>query len=602
MDLEWIKRNLPEEPPKGMLGWAEATLTDDLGEDYTVMEGVRISESPVMQDLMDNIIVGKAIWAERCYCNVCEEEYIAKKVPGMDAFYTCIWEDGTEHYMMPESDLGDEYQISINQHGDEIDCPICGAKTILVHSKRIRGGRTKQIQVSTLQTIGKYTAVLYWLVKHTVEEWGCSYYEVEPRYAYVIGERGGITAFSHRIPGAYGKDVAGKYWTQLTDAHERWDARYSDWGSINNTKCGTCPYPENLPDLDGTTGEKTGLLAYWKGSGVRPIDYLKVWKKWHPVEVLINTGFSHLVEDCIGEGYGTCDPLFALSQVCDFTKRKPNEILQMSKADFNAMRRLSKKPGKEELILWKRYTEAGGKLSAGKFFDQQPDFKMYGLSTAIDLMEQYHDCDIPKIRRYLEKQEMLPREIRTLLDARRLQQVVSGRTELTEEELWPRHLQVTHDRLSEMRTASISKEIAEQYQTGFNKVIERYGELCWTDQNLAVLLPKCNADLIEEGEILRHCVGSYGRSHSQGVNIIFFIRHYRRPERPYYTLNISFAREDGPVRVQLHGYGNERHGRNKQYFHHIPKKVTQFVDRWETEVLRPWWQKQMKNQKKEKIA
>ena len=44
-----------------------------------------------------------------------------------------------------------------------------------------------------------------------------------------------------------------------------------------------------------------------------------------------------------------------------------------------------------------------------------------------------------------------------------------------------------------------------------------------------------------------------------------------------------------PVEVQLHGYGNEHHGDRKQYRHKIPKKVRDFCDRWEREVLTPWF-------------
>ena len=44
-----------------------------------------------------------------------------------------------------------------------------------------------------------------------------------------------------------------------------------------------------------------------------------------------------------------------------------------------------------------------------------------------------------------------------------------------------------------------------------------------------------------------------------------------------------------PVEIQLHGYGNERHGDRKQHRHKIPQKVRDFCDRWEREVLMPWF-------------
>ena len=128
--------------------------------------------------------------------------------------------------------------------------------------------------------------------------------------------------------------------------------------------------------------------------------------------------------------------------------------------------------------------------------------------------------------------------------------------------------------------------------------LDKYGQLQWTDGELCIVLPKSHAELVQEGNILRHCVGGYSDRHIQGGDTIFFVRHYRRPERSYYTLDINMT--DRPHRVQLHGYGNERHGIHKQYSHKIPKKVLDFCARWEQEVLMPWWRDNQN--KKEKTA
>ena len=136
---------------------------------------------------------------------------------------------------------------------------------------------------------------------------------------------------------------------------------------------------------------------------------------------------------------------------------------------------------------------------------------------------------------------------------------LSGRQELTEEERWPRRLQETHDRLTAQRRLPEDAAKAAEYQKGFDKVLETYGAIQWTDKDLAIILPKCNGDLVREGDVLRHCVGGYGRTHSKGQAIILFVRHYRRTERCYYTLNVDFSGSE-PKEIQLHGYGNERHG------------------------------------------
>ena len=94
-------------------------------------------------------------------------------------------------------------------------------------------------------------------------------------------------------------------------------------------------------------------------------------------------------------------------------------------------------------------------------------------------------------------------------------------------------------------------------------------------------------DLVSEGKVLRHCVGTYGSAHCSGKPV-FFVRHRRRPERSYYTLQIDMNGTI-PKELQLHGYGNERHGGHKQYAHKIPRKVREFCDRWEQEVLTPWF-------------
>lgn len=123
-----------------------------------------------------------------------------------------------------------------------------------------------------------------------------------------------------------------------------------------------------------------------------------------------------------------------------------------------------------------------------------------------------------------------------------------------------------------------------------------------TDGELCIRLPRSNGDLIREGRVLCHCVGGYGNRHSEGKDLIFFVRHYRRPERSYYTLNISMGLI--PKEIQLHGYRNEAHidksGSYKR--HRIPKKVRAFCNRWEKEILMPYCLARYGAENKEKTA
>lgn len=148
-----------------------------------------------------------------------------------------------------------------------------------------------------------------------------------------------------------------------------------------------------------------------------------------------------------------------------------------------------------------------------------------------------------------------------------------------------------------VRSVQVDPEKAAKYAQGFAEVLEDYRGLEWTDGDLCIRLPRVYAELVEEGTTLKHCVGGYGEAHISRSDVIFFVRKYRRPERSYYTLDIRM--KGTPEEVQLHGYGNERHGPNKRYTHKIPKRVRDFCDRWEKEVLMPWYEEQKKGSKTE---
>lgn len=146
------------------------------------------------------------------------------------------------------------------------------------------------------------------------------------------------------------------------------------------------------------------------------------------------------------------------------------------------------------------------------------------------------------------------------------------------EELWPRDLRAAHDRIFAAKKQREDKDSI----ANFLAVAKKWAALEWSDGEICIRLPRCNGDLVREGHVLHHCVGGYGKQHLTG-NLILFVRHARRPERSWFTLNIN-VNNDKPQRIQLHGYGNEwAHGDRL----HIPQRVLDFVDRWEAEILLP---------------
>lgn len=502
-------------------------------------------------------------------------------------------EDGGIYTADPERDPEDAYAYMDMEvtEGDGLCCPICGEETIVMRAKTIGNGKTKRLQIAELTNIDGYTTILYWLAENHITQYG-AWLELAPRYAYALDEKGKIRAFSHRQSGGYAMDAPSLKWRPVKKFADKWNALYYDWQSINGRKGGSVGWPRVPEDMAGTTGEKTGLAGYWAAvNGELPLQYLKLWQKCPAVENLVYAGFHKLLESIIATAFNYgYDLATEAGKTLDLTRRKPHELMRLSKEDYRSVDH-SVRPG--ELRLFQRFRTLEPGSDAGKLWARVRG----GAGEALlDQIERYGGS-LDRYDRYFEKQGLDIRSIGLLADARKFAQEAHPRQKLTEEELWPQRLQQTHDRLSEARLLRLDAGKSQKLQAGFDAVLQTYGGLQWTDGDLEILLPKSNLELVREGQVLRHCVGGYGNEHAKGEKIILFVRRHRRPERSYYTLNISFA-DDQPREIQLHGYGNERHGKNKQHSHKIPARVRAFVDRWEREILVPWFI----HQKKEKSA
>lgn len=598
-EVEFAKR-LPEEPPEALLRWAEREQTEELGAAaYTMYHCEQVDGPPDMDAMFQNRTYGKKIWVTVCHCTECGQDWYTRKGQTAESLFVVQGEDGMTYAAEPDGTCEPwEDQIEVAQ-GDGIDCPCCGAETVLMREKNIRGGRTKRLQVAQLANIDGYTTIIYWLVEREIESYGCFTRGV-PRYAYALNERGTVKMFSHRENG-FLQDTYARRWRPVAGNVDKLEAVYADWGSFNNRKCGTVCWPEAPTEAEmlGTTGEKTGIARYWKDGGEFGWDYLQLWRKCQAIENLAKAGYTGLLDSILENArYYHADRPTEAGKYLDLSKAKPNEMLRLTKEE---MKTVGTKIEPAELLMAQAYRKADTTMTIREFMARLAGG---GGETLMQQMAQYGGKP-EKYVHYMEKQRLQLSEIRYLADARRMAKELHPDRDLTEEELWPVHLRQVHDRLNGIIVLRKSKAETEKLQAGFDAVHEKYAPIEWNDGRLAVILPRSNDDLVLEGETLQHCVGGYGKKHAKGNKIILFIRHYRRPERSYYTLNVGF---DGwrPYIIQLHGYGNEHHGPHKEYKHTIPKEVKAFVWKWEDEVLKPWCAKQARKAaqraKKEEIA
>lgn len=599
MDKERIRQLLPELPPKDLLRWTIHHCEGELGHPYLVWKRVRV---PVyqMEYLMEGIKPKRHVWAADCTCLKCGSHFVTENVGNTLLFWVDDCGDWWPLDPSGQSPYGEEsedqgYTVEV-EADDNMQCPCCCETVRGIEAKSLRGGRLKQIMVASIVNLDGYAAIMYWLVQRYIFA-DSNEYNVIPRDAYVLDERGTLHRYTHKEGGGcfYNENMT-DHWKLATNKRDSLDMVYHDWGSFSNKKKGGIFY-EHVSDLTGTTAEKTGLQAFAEYDGTCSVEYLKLWKKYPALENLVNTGWNRLVNKIVSKSSDGFDARKEIDAVMDITRKKPHEILGMSKADFKAICRAGKQWDYDCQRLWRDFREAGFS-SATQFQIYRDMFTDSGMRVLAELRTNYGENDPEKIIRYLKKQKMRPAEVGILRDTREAARWLAEGRPLTEEELWPRNLHGAHDRLTRAKMLKMDADKAQKYQAGFDAVVQKYAELQWTDGDLCILLPKSYRELYMEGETLRHCVGGYSADHISGRDTIFFVRHYRRPERSYYTLDINMQGE--PYRRQLHGYGNERHGIHKQYTHKIPRKVLDFCARWEREVLQPWWRDQQ--MKKEKTA
>lgn len=618
MDREWMRKHLPEKPPEGYEDWIVHEGRDDLMVDFMLFSAERVPVYPP-RDFIETDEARKPlrhIWQARCSCTACGEESETQYVNnGAKGFLMYQGEDGCLYFVdplgsgEPQADDIDDYgydnsYIEISE-GDNMACPWCGGYVDVIHRSKLKGGRTKQVLGCAVQNIQGFTAVIYWLTANRIEDDGSHTVYTYPRDAYVLTEHGGIQRYRHTRGSSGG--FSGEYrlleWEPTETCNESSTRAYHDWLSCNNTKFGALVW-KKTPYMGDCTGEKTALEDYIKQGGQYPVTYLKIWRRHRNVENLVRNGWTALIEKNITEYVGM-NPRHLKTDVhgVDFSKKKPHEMLKMSKPDFKALARNNDVWDPAKFEAWSEYRDVGGACNAVQFSKYYRLFGKQGVGALMALREDDDSIDFPKCEAYLKKQNLSCSNLGFLLDARNMADALHPDIPLSQAELWPPRLMAVHDRLMALRRVNGDPVKNKELKEGFLKIVDCYGELEWNDGDLRIILPRGNDELVREGAILHHCVGGYGPGHVAGKGVIFFVRKYRRPERSFYTLDMNLSGST-PHEVQLHGYGNEFHTGpdGKRHHHRIPKKVRDFVDRWKQEILMPWWVGQMTTEKKGKTA
>ena len=589
---------LPEEAPKAVRNWASAQLWDELGGDLCIFRRESVTLYP------DEYFLGtpakvKAVWGARCSCTACGEDFTAgfgnEMVRGerIKGIRMLLGDDEQLYPGIPEQEDGvwDRSAAEIAE-GDRFDCPLCGTDVRLMHVSRLRGGRTWRTLIAQADAVAGRLVLLYWMASRACDETGCSRLQLYPRDAVVLDRDMRLRRLTH-VRHTMGGDGYQSKWTETRRFREPGEIRYRTPDAVSAAQIGAYSYPK-VPDLAGTTGEKTGIEDYIRGGGTWLAAYLLLWRRHPGAENLARQGWGRVLQDRLDEQAMTNahtgqTRLPALPEI-DWSKKKPHEMLGMDKRSFYA---LAGRWGADSLHRWAGYRDAAGDLRAEQLADAERELHPETIRWITERLRAGEtDLALSRSLPYLRRQAARSgRPLRTLAgmltDYREM--LRARHAEPTEYERYPRDLAAAHDREAEAQKAREKTKFAGD----FMRLREKYAPLSWSDGEICIRVAATPQELTDEGAVLHHCVGGYHSKHAAETDVIFFVRHARRPERSWYTLDIRMD-TDVPREVQLHGYRNEWCDRGRL---RIPQRVRDFCDRWEREVLLPWAAAQRDEQK-----
>jgi len=601
MTMDELAARLPQKPSDELRRWIfDACGDTELGGQLILFSRESVTIEP---DLLQTMAPSdwdshrqntRRRWGARCSCTACGEDFFAGYISNPQrkerGIQLTMGDDGQLYDGVPET--GDDRIIKFGER-EQVLCPLCLTEARLVRRSAMKSGRTYQIQICSVEVVEGIMVLVFWLASRRFTEWGFCEDTVRPRSAVAVVP-GNIVNFAHTKRGQL-PEANLDNWRRAGNITDPCQAFYYDFDAAMHNKIGVYVYPK-IPDLTGSTGEKTGIAEYIRQGGSWPVVYLKTWRMMPNIENIIKAGWERTVESYFDheimaklgyyhENTGMIELPFVM-----WDETKPHRMLCMSKEDAKQGWRWNWRW--ETMQAYFDYWMYIGDVSAAEFEEYRQllgndDLQMF----VSDIVADAEYNSLREVVSYLKKQTARGRlgmeeASRHLHDYR---QLANLEFHAEQELLWPRDLFAAHEREAEKNRCKNDDHTS----AAFAAIVEKYAALEWTDGELCIRLPRKNSDLVREGEILRHCVGGYCSQHLSGKDTIFFVRRYRRPERSYYTLDICMT-GGKPYQVQLHGYGNERHGVHKEYRHTIPQKVKAFVERWKREILLPWWDEQKK--------
>lgn len=496
---------LRDKAPEGLIPWIREQK-DIAWKNYLIYK----------HDWYREPITGLRKPCAKAVCSACGEEMILSKAYGVDN----KWGNATFGIGFYN---GSEYKQYGS--GETCRCPECGAEVEVLHSSAANN-LVRYCWPMSFERDGKDLICYLWRVERQVEKNGKVDLWAHPWEAYVFGEKTAVVHkrwYSSMFNGCY----PANQWETLSRFHDR---AYD----IGIVYC-----PEGIEAATkGTWMENSKLELYMavKGEFRFPIVWLKIFqRRGAKAETLMTCGAGKLAagiiaeEKCAQSYYQDWTVKIDCLKDLDWSKKKPTEILRVSKDELGYFRKLASKDGCRRLRVIQQARKKGYAIRPGD------EDGVWGTEEQLELLQR---GVMPiKARKYLSRQKARYKrecELGLLRDYWNMAEQLHMDLNDTETR-WPQNLRSMHDQLVERL-----KEVKDQKnQAAFDKRFEKMKRYSWEHDGIMIRPARSQKELREEGKTLHHCVATYGSNHAAGKLTIFFIRRIGEPDKPWFTLNFN---------------------------------------------------------------
>ena len=476
----------------------------------------------------------------RCACSACEQ-----------IFYQAV--SSEQSVRKKTVDFG-WYDDNMTPIGNESAClcPCCGAEATSIHSSKIpRDGRTIGVSFPMqVKKLGGVPVLICWRYRKIIEKNSAAWIDVDRYEAYSFH---GKKAFRYTgyYPGFMGSAIP----------VDGWEPRAACWDGIreqNNREI----YPFRRDVFKGTALENAKFKEYMEASehSCYPVTYLRTFQKHPQVENLVVQGAGELLNRIIlanryysGYGYYVNEHIKVPEQGINWKSKRPAEMLDLNKTEFAYFK--THKWNLDALEAYKKIRAAGYHVDIFEYaekkkpvtMDQAVTFASEGwdperVCRYLEKQNRKHqppeDCDGVMLRDYWNMAARAGVRLQTVRD--RFPPDLYGSHEQMVE-LQNRRLEEERRRWAEQRAQEQKKE-AEKRFSEFQQLAELWAPLAFSAKGLCIRIAADPKELIEEGLRLNHCVGGYIGIHAQGKRCIFFVRKEKKPDEPYFTLELDMEK------------------------------------------------------------